>query len=783
MKTLHAKMLWAIGAPIALFIGVLLTVNFFYVKAQLEEAIQYYVHSIVREVDDRLTDHIQHIEKFAELIRSSIQQGDLINQPNIDQLSSRLIESGGQYALHIAHQSLLVDGILSAEGSQLQITHANEDLNQKHRAGGIKQQINGWTKLADKPDVGWELSYTLTFEADDTNGVVMVSVPLKTLIHSVIDIVKEEYIKLLFVIKRDGDDVALLLDDPVSGQVEQLMLDNPYFSSWLDTQEDLSASQILAGTPSQLTHLVTPSDSKKHLASYFPSTLDNNFYLVALLSEDQVFVPIYGAKLVEAAIALLALLGLVVLIFLLSRTISEPISAFVNKVGQLATGNLHVRFPKTNSCMELNYLSNSLNQTVQRLNRYFSELKKVTAQHEKINSELNIARDIQSTLLPRQRDKGLATNLDLHACTLPAKEVGGDFYYFFKIDKTHIGLVIGDVSGKGMPAALTMAVCLSFFRAEGASTVEPHRFLEKFNQFLMQEDISRAIFVTVFYAVVDIRNGELTYANAGHAVPVIISRDGALESLDSTHGPALAIVASASYTSCKSKLSRGDRLLFYTDGVTEAHNFHQEEFGEQRLLDVLQKMVKTSKTLSAKGCVQGVVAELSHFTHGCVQFDDITLMCVILGARKDEPLKALSSERSETSYEMTIKSKSNEINQALKMLTTFCQEHRVGENITADLCVVLDEFLSNIIRHAQLATTQDIGMQFSKQADTVIIRLEYQGTAFNPLQMATPNIEEHWQKQKAGGLGIYIGQQLSDHITYSQADDKNILIFEKKITT
>ena len=794
-------MLWLLGLPVGVFISALLVINFFYVKTELEAVANAHVSSVMRDVDGKLTKHLRRIERLAELIQIYIQEDNLLNEKRMEKLFSGAVGPRERYKLRIAHRHLLIEGILSETDSQLDIIRTSHTAAETYsRYAAIKQQSRGWTQLEFKPDSGkWALSYTLAFRAsnDDTDSVITIDVPVETLVHGVGDVVEKEDIKLLFIMERGSkSNVSYLLDSP--DRVPQVTVVNPQFIDWLKVQIVVDPSPKVVGSARRLISVKNPSDGRKYLTSYFPAALDKSLSLIILLPEERVYGSIANAKLIEIFIALLAFAGLVVLILLISRTISHPISLLVNKVGQLATGNLRVSFPETDSCIELDYLSKSLNQTVQRLNRYFSELKKATAQNERINSELNIARDIQSALLPKQHDMDIATSFDLHACTLPAKEVGGDFYYFFKVGDSHVGFVVGDVSGKGISAALMMVVCLSYLRAESQNAGEPSRFLERFNQFLIKEETSQAIFVTVFYAVVDIDSGELTYANAGHTAPVLIGGDGLPKLINSSHGPALAIIEDARYTTGKATLSKDDRLFFYTDGITEAYNLQEEEFGEQRLLDFLKQMLQSSTTLSAKDCVQSVIEELSRFTRGCVQFDDVTLMCASWNGAgnpfppssthsKDEALRRATTENNLTDlsslHRAVIKNDLTGMNQAIEMLTSFCYEQRIRQEITSDLCVALDEFLSNIIKHVRLEANQDIQVQFTQYDGTLRIRLEYEGEAFDPLQVPSPSIKENWQRRRPGGLGIYISRQLTDHISYARHGDKNVLVFEKQIST
>ncbi|NOU48220.1 MAG: fused response regulator/phosphatase [Bacteroidales bacterium] len=240
-----------------------------------------------------------------------------------------------------------------------------------------------------------------------------------------------------------------------------------------------------------------------------------------------------------------------------------------------------------------------------------------------IQQDLSVARDIQQGILPKTFPPFPGrTDLEIFASMTAAKEVGGDFYDFFMIDNDRLGFVIGDVSGKGIPAAIFMAVSRTLIRATGLNGASPGECLQYVNNLLCNESVS-CMFVTVFYGIMNMKTGELEYANAGHNPPYIL-RDGSMtvEELKSTGDIILGCFEGHEFASMKIQLNPKDGILLFTDGVTEAFNRKDEIYGEERLVNLLT----TLQSLSTSKIVNSIVDDVNLFSQGMAQSDDITLL-------------------------------------------------------------------------------------------------------------------------------------------------------------
>jgi sigma-B regulation protein RsbU (phosphoserine phosphatase) len=268
-----------------------------------------------------------------------------------------------------------------------------------------------------------------------------------------------------------------------------------------------------------------------------------------------------------------------------------------------------------------------LEVTVEKTITELANLKQALKARDELISlqrELNVATEIQVSILPRTfppfPDR---KDFEVYAAMIPAKEVGGDFYDFFLIDDDHLGIVIGDVSGKGIPAAMFMAVSKTLLKATAMQGLPPHECFNEVNQILSRESV-RTMFVTTFYGILNTKTGELEYCNGGHNPPYLLSSSGTVSRLEGTGGIALAAIGTARYSSKKTVLKRGDGILLYTDGVTEAMDRQANEFSNERLEQVLPACLFSPIT----ELVESVMKEVKAFTQGAPQSDDITLLAL-----------------------------------------------------------------------------------------------------------------------------------------------------------
>jgi len=322
-----------------------------------------------------------------------------------------------------------------------------------------------------------------------------------------------------------------------------------------------------------------------------------------------------------------AIIGATILayIFFVRRVVTTPISkladftqsitdsgVFENQRIQISTGD------------EIESLGEAFNFMLANLESYIANLSKVTAEKERIGAELDIARHIQASMLPcifpafpERRE------FDVYATMNPAKEVGGDFYDFFMVDESHLAIVMADVSGKGVPAALFMVIGKTLIKDHTVPGRDLGEVFTKVNDLLCEAN-SEGLFITAFEGVLDLATGEFTFVNAGHEMPCICKKDGTFEPYKIRPGFVLAGMEGMRYRAGRMQLDVGDKIFQYTDGVTEATNAANELYGMQRLLSVLESV----RNDAPEDILPAVKKDIDAFVGSAPQFDDITMLCL-----------------------------------------------------------------------------------------------------------------------------------------------------------
>ncbi|OPX75543.1 MAG: Stage II sporulation protein E (SpoIIE) [Methanoregulaceae archaeon PtaU1.Bin059] len=299
--------------------------------------------------------------------------------------------------------------------------------------------------------------------------------------------------------------------------------------------------------------------------------------------------------------------------YVIARFLTTPITEILEDVSKIAEGDLgHTIRSMPNP--EFRRLEESINMMIGKIQQFSQEI-------EREKAEIRIAAEIQRTFLPREIPE--SARFEIAAMNIPAQEVGGDFYDFISLDERSLGLVIADVAGKGIPAALFMALSRSILRAIATADQRVEETIEESNS-LIAADAAAGMFVTLFYCILDRETGEAMYVNAGHNPPLHYSwKENRLRTLLPT-GMAMGVMPDLSYSVGHFTLDTGDLLVLYTDGVTEAFNQNGEEFGEERLMNA----VYASRDMSAGEILDAIFRQVTGFTGGAMQSDDITLVIV-----------------------------------------------------------------------------------------------------------------------------------------------------------
>ena len=267
---------------------------------------------------------------------------------------------------------------------------------------------------------------------------------------------------------------------------------------------------------------------------------------------------------------------------------------------------------------------NDLEITIRKTLKHIETMQNALESRDRlvaITRELEVATQVQMSILPH--DRSHSETHEIQAMMIPAREIGGDFYNYFSLDDALIGLIIADVSGKGIPAALFTMVTQTLLKGAVRNFASPARCLSEVNE-LLAEDNESCVFVTVFYGILDLRDGNFRYCNGGHNPPRLVRSDSGVEMLPTTGNVVLGVFPGHGYVDGEVQLNPGDTLFLYTDGISEAQNARSEEFGEQRL----DKKLTSLKQATARDVVNEVVDAVHLFVEDTPQSDDIT--CIAL---------------------------------------------------------------------------------------------------------------------------------------------------------
>lgn len=357
---------------------------------------------------------------------------------------------------------------------------------------------------------------------------------------------------------------------------------------------------------------------------YYAPLRQMGWTLAVVFPRDELLADIRFLTLTMAGMGLAGIFLLAMVVVYISGFITRPIRALAEASDKIAAGDFEAGLPEPRSRDEVGALTRDFHIMQDSLKDYIRQLTETTAARERMESELEIAHDIQMSILPKTFPPfPTREEFDLYALIAPAREVGGDFYDFFPLRENQLCFVIGDVSGKGVPAALFMAVTKTLIKSFAREDATPDMILSHVNQELSAEN-EACMFVTLFCGLLDMKSGEIQYANAGHNPPLVIKQGGTVEWLPRAGSLVAGAMPDIRYECERIRLAPGDSLFLYTDGVTEAMNRADELFSEERMADVLSD----SADIEIKAAIEKLMDAIARFSGDTPQSDDITMMMI-----------------------------------------------------------------------------------------------------------------------------------------------------------
>ena len=450
----------------------------------------------------------------------------------------------------------------------------------------------------------------------------------------------------------------------------------------------------------------------------------------------------------------------------------RPLRQFTESVMSIANGNLDTPLPTIHSEDELLQLRNSFEYMQRSLKQHINDLQATTASKERLQSELKIAHDIQMGMIPTTFPQ--RQDLELYASMTPAKEVGGDLYDFI-IEDDELFFIIGDVAGKGVPASLYMAVTRTLFRNLAGNYQSAANIVREMNHAIASTNDSY-IFVTVFVGVLDLKTHHLTYCNAAHNAPVMITAEGECSLLEVENNLPVGVEDRYKYGEQQVDFPPGSALLLYTDGLPEAIYLSKDGsrklFGDHRVLHDVEKNCRASGI----EIIDYLKQHVSVFADGTEQGDDLTMLFLRHGTTMEDG--------STPSRRLIIKNEMSEVGRLRTFFFSVCREHGIDEETAKNLNLALEEWVANVINYAypkgmrgHVEVTADVS-----EHKLLTLVVKDHGEAFDPTQYSEVDVDAELDDRQIGGLGIYLVRSIMDTLSYERtADGYNRLTLKKQL--
>ena len=484
------------------------------------------------------------------------------------------------------------------------------------------------------------------------------------------------------------------------------------------------------------------------------------YCLIAAMPVDEAMFMRDASMLTSVFMQVIIFATLFVFIYLLiKRVIINNLKKINDTLAQITNGDLSVTVD-VRSNVEFASLSDDINSTVATLKRYIAEAA------ARIDKELEYAKQIQLSALPTNFPED--EEYSLYAQMIAAKEVGGDFYDFYKLNDTTVAFLAADVSGKGIPAAMFMMTAKTIIKDLAESGMAVNDIFTKANEKLCENNES-GMFVTAWMGILDLTTGNVQFANAGHNPPLLKRADGSFVTLKTRAGFVLAGMEGVCYRVGEITLNPGDRLFLYTDGVPEATNVDNKLYGEDRLLAFMNQI----SSMKATELLPALKANIDEFVGEAPQFDDITMLMLDYKPKKG----------GERMTNKTFPAKTESLSDVLGFVEETLEGFECPMKIQTAICVAIEEVFVNVAHYAYPESVGDMTLRIDldEVSRTITFRMTDKGVPFDPLKKPDPDITLSAEEREIGGLGIFIAKKTMDSLSYAYENGENILTMIKKI--
>lgn len=452
-------------------------------------------------------------------------------------------------------------------------------------------------------------------------------------------------------------------------------------------------------------------------------------------------------------------------VFYLRKQFVNPMKFVSNEAKRFAKENSKgEKLHNISKITEIHELAVSVDKMEEDMLSYIDRLTNITKEKERIGAELHIATMIQENSIPNKFPAFPSrTDFNIYASMTPAKEVGGDFYNFFLIDDDHLAIVIADVSGKGIPAALFMMVTNILISDRTKMGGTPSEILSFVNQEIYDHNEAE-MFVTVWLGIVCLSTGKLIASNAGHDDPFIYHNHEKFESEKRKHGLVLGGMDGMKYTDYEIDLKPGDKLFVYTDGITEATNKDKELYGKERLVETLNQC----KDLPPEEILGFVHNSVNEFVGDEPQFDDMTMLCFEMKEKDDKTV-------------LKIEAQNENLHKVTDFIDSFLEKNECLPKAQTQIDLSIEEIFVNISNYAYKESIGICEIELELKGNNIHITFKDHGTPFNPLAKPDPDNTLSADERQIGGLGVFLVKKNMDDVIYNYIDNMNVLTLIKKI--
>lgn len=538
---------------------------------------------------------------------------------------------------------------------------------------------------------------------------------------------------------------------------------------------------IMSGKPGFRT-FKNPIDNQTAFIHYRPVPA-TGWVLGLIQPRKQVLTPLVRLNEISALVGLAGLALLLIPALGIAWSVTRPLQRLANAANQLAAGNFDAPLPAICSRDEVARLTGAFDQMRHDLRKYIADLTATTAAKERISGELSAAREIQMSIVPKLFPPfPNRPEIDLYAILIPAREVGGDLYDFMLLDEDHLYLAIGDVSGKGVPASLLMAVGKTLLKSTMQTVRDPARAMAQVNNEL-SEDNESCMFITMFCGILNIKTGSFIYANAGHNPPLLARQDGSIKRLDNPPGPALGVAHGFAYQDYSIHLADAELLVLYTDGVTEAMNPVNVMFEESGLIEYIRR----ESHQKAKLFIQNLGCAVQTHASGAEQSDDITALAVryrAITTTKEGLCRLEIAPTRKPDATLSLKNRMEELTRMTNWIEEQGAAFALPPPLVMNLTLVLEEWVVNVISYAYADKSEHIiELRLWREKGELQFEIEDDGRTFDPTVQADADTTLSIEHRKIGGLGIHFIRKTMNRFTYRRCNEHNIVTLVKNIST